>query len=178
RVLTSLPDYGKAIEAARNIFELLNRKQEIDNQSKDGEEIANFTGEIEFDGVYFAYPNRVKSIILRNFKLNIKSGQKIALVGTSGCGKSTTIQLLQRFYDANFGRIVRILIDSKDIRDLNLQWYRSQIGIVSQEPTLFDMSIRENISYGDNNREDIPLDEIIQVAKTANIHDFIQSLPR
>ncbi|CAF1030751.1 unnamed protein product [Adineta steineri] len=178
RVLTSLPDYGKAIEAARNIFELLNRKQEIDNQSKDGEEITNFTGEIEFDGVYFAYPNRMKSIILRNFKLNIKSGQKIALVRTSGCGKSTTIQLLQRFYDTNFGRIVRILIDSKDIRDLNLQWYRSQIGIVSQEPTLFDMSIRENISYGDNNRKDIPLDEIIQVAKTANIHDFIQSLPQ
>ncbi|CAF1436425.1 unnamed protein product [Rotaria sordida] len=69
------------------------------------------------------------------------------------------------------------LADSKDIRSLNLQWYRSQIGIVSQEPILFNISIHENISYGDNSRTDIPLDEIIEAAKKANIHDFIQRLP-
>ncbi|CAF4550217.1 unnamed protein product, partial [Rotaria sp. Silwood2] len=94
-------------------------------------------------------------------------------LGTSGCGKSTTIQLIERFYDVNMGRL---LVDSRDIRSLNLQWYRSQIGIVSQEPVLFNMSIRENIAYGDNSRKDIPLDEIIQAAKNANIHDFIQFL--
>ncbi|CAF3931556.1 unnamed protein product, partial [Rotaria sp. Silwood1] len=166
--------YGKAIEAAENIFELLNRKPTIDNESKDGLEITDFTGQLDFEDVYFNYPNRPQSVILRNFKLNIKPGQKVALVGTSGCGKSTTIQLIERFYDVNIGHL---LIDSKDIRTLNLQWYRSQIGIVSQEPVLFDMSIRENIAYGDNSRKDIPLDEIIQAAKNANIHDFIQLLP-
>ncbi|CAF1356644.1 unnamed protein product [Rotaria sordida] len=92
----------------------------------------------------------------------------------SGGGKSTIIQLMERFYDPSFGSL---LIDSKDLRSLNLQWYRSQIGIVSQESILFDMSIRENIAYGDNSRTDIPLDEIIQAAKNANIHHFIQSLP-
>ncbi|CAF3952799.1 unnamed protein product, partial [Rotaria sp. Silwood1] len=172
--LSLFPDYGKAIEAAENIFELLNRKPTIDNESKDGLEITDFTGQLDFEDVYFNYPNRPQSIILRNFKLNIKPGQKVALVGTSGCGKSTTIQLIERFYDVNIGHL---LIDSKDIRTLNLQWYRSQIGIVSQEPVLFDMSIRENIAYGDNSRKDIPLDEIIQAAKNANIHDFIQLLP-
>ncbi|CAF1393317.1 unnamed protein product [Rotaria sp. Silwood1] len=172
--LALFPDYGKAIEAAENIFKLLKRKPTIDNESKDGLEITDFTGQLDFEDVYFNYPNRPQSVILRNFKLNIKPGQKVALVGTSGCGKSTTIQLIERFYDVNIGRL---LIDSKDIRTLNLQWYRSQIGIVSQEPVLFDMSIRENIAYGDNSRKDIPLDEIIQAAKNANIHDFIQLLP-
>ncbi|CAF2921227.1 unnamed protein product, partial [Rotaria sp. Silwood2] len=69
------------------------------------------------------------------------------------------------------------LVDSKDIRSLNLQWYRSQIGIVSQEPVLFDMSIRENIAYGDNSRSDIPMEDIIKAAKDANIHHFIERLP-
>ncbi|CAF5107781.1 unnamed protein product, partial [Rotaria sp. Silwood1] len=168
------PNYGKAINAAEKIFELLNRKPLINNESKDGDEIPNFTGQLEFDGIYFVYPNRFESIILRDFKLNIKAGQKLALVGASGCGKSTTMQLIQRFYDANIGHL---LVDSKDIRSLNLQWYRSQISIVSQEPVLFDRSIRENIAYGDNNRENIPLDEIIQAAKISNIHNFIQQLP-
>ncbi|CAF3856155.1 unnamed protein product [Rotaria sp. Silwood1] len=168
------PDYGKAIEAAQRIFELLNRKPMINNESNDGDEVPNFSGQLEFDGAYFIYPNRPESIILRNFRLNIKADQKIALVGKSGCGKSTTIQLIERFYDANIGRL---LADSKDVRSLNLQWYRSQISIVSQEPILFDMSIRENIAYGDNSRKDIPLDEIIEAAKNSNIHNFIQNLP-
>ncbi|CAF1515567.1 unnamed protein product [Rotaria sordida] len=172
--LTLSPDYGKGIQAAERIFELLNRKPIINNESSDGDRISNFNGQIEFDGIYFTYPNRPESIILRNFKLNIKSGQKVAFVGRSGCGKSTTMQLIERFYDPNVGRL---LVDSKDVRSLNLQWYRSQIGIVSQESVLFDMSIRENIAYGDNSRTDIPLDEIIQAAINANIHDFIQLLP-
>ncbi|CAF3502579.1 unnamed protein product [Rotaria sp. Silwood1] len=169
------PDYTKAVDAAEKILELLNRKPIIDNGSRDGDEISNFRGELEFDGVHFIYPNRPESIILRNFKLKIQPGQQVALVGTSGCGKSTTIQLIERFYDANIGRL---LVDSKDVRTLNLHWYRSQIGIVSQEPVLFDMSIRENIAYGDNSRSDIPMDEIIQAAKYANIHNFIQKLPK
>ncbi|CAF3084747.1 unnamed protein product [Rotaria sp. Silwood2] len=187
------PDYTKAVDAAEKILELLNRKPIIDNGSRDGEKIPNFRGELEFDGVHFIYPNRPESIILRNLNLKIQPGiqsclsfihlyqifffigQQVALVGTSGCGKSTTIQLIERFYDTNVGLL---LVDSKDIRSLNLHWYRSQIGIVSQEPVLFDMSIRENIAYGDNSRSDIPMDEIIKAAKNANIHDFIQRLPK
>ncbi|CAF1193652.1 unnamed protein product, partial [Didymodactylos carnosus] len=161
-----VPDYSKATESASNILDLFAIKPKIDNGSTDGEQIANFNGEIEFDGVYFVYPNRPEAIVLRNLKLKIKPG-------SSGCGKSTTVQLLERFYDAVVGRL---LLDSKDVRSLNLQWYRSQIGIVSQEPILFDVSIRENIAYGDTSRE-VPMNEIIEAAKNANIHNFIEQLP-
>ncbi|UJR23295.1 hypothetical protein I4U23_026311 [Adineta vaga] len=174
QTLTLSPDYGRAIKAAENIFNLLNRKPLIDNESRKGRQISNFTGEIQFDNVYFCYPSRSETTVLRNFKLQIKPGQKVALIGTSGCGKSTTIQLLERFYDPNDGRL---LVDSEDIRNLDLYWYRSQIGLVSQEPILFDMSIHENIAYGDTSRENIPFEEIIQAAKNANVHDFIQRLP-
>ncbi|UJR11267.1 hypothetical protein I4U23_015449 [Adineta vaga] len=174
QLLLLVPNYGKGVKAAKNIFLLIKRKATINSQLNDGDKIPNLTGQLDFDNVYFVYPTRKESIVLKKFKLTIKSGQKVALVGSSGSGKSTTIQLIERFYDPNIGQI---LVDSKDIRSLNLQWYRSKIGIVSQEPVLFNMSIRENIAYGDNNRKDIPLDEIIEAAKTANIHDFIQRLP-
>ncbi|CAF1379240.1 unnamed protein product [Adineta ricciae] len=167
-------DYGKAKHAAMNILKFLSRKPLIDNESNDGETIENFRGEIEFDGVYFIYPNRPNAIILKNFNLKVEAGKKVAFVGISGCGKSTSIQLIERFYDSGIGQL---LIDSKEIQTLNLQWYRSQLGIVSQEPILFNTSIRDNIAYGDTSRCDIPLEEIIQAAKDANIHDFIQQLP-
>ncbi|CAF4169043.1 unnamed protein product [Rotaria sp. Silwood2] len=183
-----------AVQAAENILELLNRKPSIDNDSSDGDEIPNFNGDLEFVNFHFIYPNRPESVILKDFTLKIRSGRSsfysfvhmnfsflsllsinsLIYVGASGCGKSTTIQLIERFYDANGGQL---LVDSKDIRSLNLQWYRSQIGVVSQEPVLFDMSIKENIAYGDNSRSDIPMEEIIEAAKNANIHNFIQKLP-
>ncbi|CAF3925575.1 unnamed protein product [Rotaria sp. Silwood1] len=175
KTVSMSPNYTKAVHAAEKIFEFLNRKPIMDNSSRDGDEISNFNGQFEFNDVCFIYPNRPESIILRNFKLKIRPGQQVALVGTSGSGKSTVIQLIERFYDTNIGQL---LIDSKDIRSLNLQWYRSQIGIVSQEPVLFDMSIRENIAYGDNSRNGIPIEEIIEAAKNANVHDFIQKLPQ
>ncbi|CAF3678455.1 unnamed protein product [Rotaria sp. Silwood1] len=168
------PDYSKAIQAAEKILELLNRTPSIDNGSSDGDEIPNFNGDLEFVNVHFIYPNRPESVVLKDFTLKIRAGQQVALVGTSGCGKSTIIQLIERFYDSNVGQL---LINSKDIRSLNLQWYRSQIGIVSQEPVLFDMSIKDNIAYGDNSRSNIPIEEIIEAAKNANIHNFIQKLP-
>ncbi len=95
------------------------------------------------------------------------------MVGSSGCGKSTVTQLLERFYDSDAGQIN---LCNKNIKNLNLAWLRSQIGIVSQEPILFDLSIQENIAYGDNSRE-VTLDECIEAAKKANIHDFISKLP-
>ncbi|CAM4950173.1 unnamed protein product [Rotaria socialis] len=112
-------------------------------------------------------------------------GQKIAFAGTSGCGKSTTIQLLERFYDVNAGRLVSLFFLRIDFPYVELQkclyrhiLFHFLVDIVSQQPVLFDMSIRENIAYSDNSRKDISLNEIIQVTKDANIHDFfIELLP-
>ncbi|CAF1381463.1 unnamed protein product, partial [Rotaria sordida] len=100
------------------------------------------------------------------------TGQRVALIGASGCGKSTVIQLLERFYDVTSGQL---LLDGIDIRQLNLHWVRSQLGLVSQEPILFDITIAENIAYG---LENVPMDDIINAARKANIHDFIEQLPQ
>ena len=97
----------------------------------------------------------------------------MALVGPSGCGKSTVVSLVERFYDIIAGSVE---VDNEDIRDLNIRWLRRQIGIVSQEPVLFDRSIADNIRYGANFREVID-EEIVEAAKAANINNFIQSLP-
>ncbi len=110
---------------------------------------------------------------MNNLSIRINQGQQIALVGSSGCGKSTIIQLLERFYDPDSGQIT---LSGHRIEDINLHWLRSQIGIVSQEPILFDCSIAENIAYGDNSR-DVTMIEIMEAAKQANIADFIASLP-
>ncbi|CAF3105534.1 unnamed protein product, partial [Rotaria sp. Silwood2] len=98
--------------------------------------------------------------------------QRVALVGTSGCGKSITIQLLERFYDVTSGQL---FLDGIDIRQLNLQWVRSRFGLVSQEPILFDLTIAENIAYG---LENVPIEDIINAASRANIHEFIDQLPQ
>lgn len=101
----------------------------------------------------------------------------MALVGQSGCGKSTLLQLVQRFYDVSeHGPNSGIFINGRDLRTLAPNWIRQQIGVVSQEPNLFDLSIRENIAYGDNSRE-VPMAEIIVAAKEANAHSFIETLP-
>ncbi|XP_060270944.1 ATP-binding cassette sub-family B member 5 isoform X3 [Ovis aries] len=130
-------------------------------------------GNIEFREVSFFYPSRPDVLILRSLSLNIEKGKTVAFVGSSGCGKSTSVQLLQRFYDPVKGQV---LFDGVDAKELNVQWLRSQIAIVSQEPVLFNCSIAENIAYGDNSRV-VSLNEIKEVANAANIHSFIEGLP-
>ena len=110
---------------------------------------------------------------MKELSLNIKSGQKVALVGASGCGKSTSISLLERFYDPLSGSV---RIDNHDIKDFNIQWLRSQFGLVSQEPVLFARSIKENIMYGMGANVDEK--EVIKAAMNANIHNFITGLPK
>lgn len=105
--------------------------------------------------------------------VSVKPGQTLALVGPSGCGKSTVVSLLERFYDPVLGSVT---LEGVDLRDLNLKWLRTQIGIVSQEPVLFDASIAENIRYGVIFRS-VADEEVIEAAKSANIHSFIESLP-
>ena len=102
------------------------------------------------------------------------TGQRVALVGESGCGKSTVIQLIQRFYDLDEGALN---LENQDIKQLNLHHVRSKIGIVSQEPVLFNRSIGENIRYGDNTTE-ASMEEVIAAARKANIHTFVSALPQ
>ncbi|NXX41749.1 MDR1 protein, partial [Tricholaema leucomelas] len=171
---TSLaPDFGKAKASAQRIFQLLDRKPVIDSYSEEGEKLSNFEGNIEFRNVHFVYPTRPEVQVLQGLNLKVNKGQTLALVGSSGCGKSTSIQLLQRFYDPEEGQV---LADGFDTRSLHLQWLRSRLGLVSQEPILFDCSIAENIQYGDNSRV-VSQKEIEEAAKAANIHAFIEKLP-
>uniref|UniRef100_A0A3B3S2U4 ATP-binding cassette, sub-family B (MDR/TAP), member 5 n=1 Tax=Paramormyrops kingsleyae TaxID=1676925 RepID=A0A3B3S2U4_9TELE len=167
------PDFAKAKASAQRILALLERKPEIDIYSEKGDMPVNCTGNIEFHDVQFMYPTRRNVKVLQGLNVSVSSGQTLALVGGSGCGKSTSIQLLERFYDVASGHVS---LDGHDIKTLNLAWLRSQLGLVSQEPILFDCSIAENIQYGDNSRH-VSQMEIEEAAKSANIHTFIQSLP-
>lgn len=110
---------------------------------------------------------------MKQFELTVPAGRTIALVGPSGCGKSTCIQLLLRYYDCDSGFIE---LDGHRNTNFTLASLRSQIGLVSQEPVLFDRTIAENIAYGDNRRV-VPMSEIMEAARKSNIHDFISSLP-
>lgn len=171
-----LPDYTKAKTSIISIFKLLDRVPTINNWESDEGlrlEPSEFRSNISVDSVEFSYPTRPDAKILRGLSLAIQQGQSVAFVGSSGCGKSTMTQLIERFYDPNAGGVS---IDGRPIQQYNLHWLRSQIGIVSQEPILFDLSIAENIAYGDNTRV-VPMEEIIQAAKQANIYDFISKLP-
>ncbi|XP_073533891.1 ATP-binding cassette sub-family B member 5-like isoform X2 [Phyllobates terribilis] len=173
QTLSFAPDYAKAKSAASHLFHLFNTEPSIDSYSMEGEKPEKYEGNVEISQVSFNYPSRPDVPVLKDLSVAISSGQTVALVGSSGCGKSTTIQLIQRFYDPSQGTV---LFDKNVAKGLNLQWLRNQIGIVSQEPVLFDRSIAENIAYGDNSRE-VPMEEIEQAAKAANIHSFIEELP-
>lgn len=109
--------------------------------------------------------------MLQGLNLKVSVGKTVALVGSSGCGKSTTVQLIQRFYDVSSGSVT---LDGCDIRSLNVRWLRSQIGVVSQEPVLFASTIAENIRYG---RDGVTDEEIQRAAMEANAHSFISTLP-
>ncbi|NXQ39316.1 MDR1 protein, partial [Catharus fuscescens] len=128
-------------------------------------------GNLEFRNVYFNYPSRPDVEILKGLNLKINSGQTVALVGGSGCGKSTTVQLIQRFYDPKEGMVT---LDGQDIKTLNVRYLREIIGVVNQEPVLFATTIAENIRYG---REDVTMEEIEKATKEANAYDFIMKLP-
>ncbi|XKL66217.1 hypothetical protein PGB90_009637 [Kerria lacca] len=170
-----LQDWNKARHAVRILNYLLTRKSEIDSSSPNGVQ-PNLKGNVEFKNVRFIYPTRPNMKVLRGINFKIESGKTLALVGESGCGKSTVISLLERFYDPISGII---LIDDYDIRTLNISYLRSNIGIVNQEPILFDCSIKDNIAYGAVALEEkVSFDRIVEAAKIANVHDFIMSLPK
>ncbi|ESO88014.1 hypothetical protein LOTGIDRAFT_126879, partial [Lottia gigantea] len=168
------PDASKAKMAARDICHLLDRKPTIDCNNVTGTIPQQISSAINFRNVRFGYPTRPDINVLKGLDINIEAGQTVALVGTSGCGKSTVIQILQRLYDPYSGNI---LIGGSKVSDLNIQWLRSQIGLVSQEPVLFNRSIKDNIVYGDLSRT-VSTEEVISAARKANIHHFIMQLPK
>ena len=132
-----------------DINKLLDRPSKIDaikmDDDKEGDQ-ADVIGEIEFRNVWFRYPTRKEEFVLRDMNLKIKPGESVALVGESGCGKSTFINLLMRFYDPQFGEI---LLDGRNLKSYNLHYLRKKISLVMQEPVLYNYTILENILYGE-----------------------------
>jgi ATP-binding cassette subfamily B (MDR/TAP) protein 1 len=166
-------DMGKAKNAAAELRRLFDRQPKVDPWSKDGEKVEHVDGTIEFRDVHFRYPTRPDVPVLRGLNLTVKPGQYVALVGASGCGKSTTIAMMERFYDPLAGGVY---IDGKDISRLNVSQYRSHLALVSQEPTLYQGSIKENVLLGAD-EDNVSDERIIQACRDANIYDFIMSLP-
>ena len=172
-IFSFAPDMGKAKQAAKELKKLFDRIPSIDSWSPDGERFKDMEGFIEFRDVHFRYPTRPDQPVLRGLNLKVKPGQYVALVGASGCGKSTTIALMERFYDPLSGGVY---VDGKDVSSLNINDYRGFLALVSQEPTLYQGTVRENVLLGAD-RENVPEEEIVQACKDANIYDFIISLP-
>lgn len=165
------PDSSKARSATASIFGIIDKKSNIDPSDESGTTLDRVKGEIELRHVSFKYPSRPDIQIFRDLNLTIHSGKTVALVGESGSGKSTVIALLQRFYDPDSGQIT---LDGIEIRELQLKWLRQQMGLVSQEPVLFNENIRANIAYGKGGNATEA--EIIAAAELANAHKFISSL--
>lgn len=168
---TFAPDSGKAKDAAASVFALLDRKSKIDPSTESGTTLDDVKGEIELRHVSFKYPTRPDTDIFRDLCLTIHAGKTVALVGESGSGKSTVISLLQRFYDPESGCIT---LDGMEIQNFQLKWLRRQMGLVSQEPILFNDTIRANIAYGKGGNASEA--EIVAAAELANAHNFISSL--
>jgi ATP-binding cassette, subfamily B, bacterial MsbA len=158
----------QGLAGAERVFEILDEMPEI-HDKRDAKDAKPFAKNIQFHDVGFAYAD---TPVLKHIDLTIGAGQMIALVGMSGVGKSTLVDLLPRFYDVKSGRIT---LDGVDIRDLTVRSLRAQIGIVSQHTFLFNDSVRNNIAYGDPDRG---LDDVIAAAKAANAHEFICALPK
>ncbi|WVZ49600.1 hypothetical protein U9M48_000942 [Paspalum notatum var. saurae] len=155
--------------AAYRLYEMISRSTSTVNQ--DGRTLSSVQSNIEFRNVYFSYLSRPEIPILSGFYLTVPARKTVALVGRNGSGKSSIILLMERFYDPTLGEV---LLDGKNIENLKLEWLRSQIGLVTQEPALLSLSIRENIAYG----RSATTDQIEEAAKTAHVHAFISSLEK
>jgi ATP-binding cassette subfamily B (MDR/TAP) protein 1 len=172
-VFSYAPDVGKALNAG-SAFKLLEEKQpKIDTWSTESIRVESLKGNIEFRDVHFEYPGRPNVPVLRGLSFKVNSGQYVAIVGASGCGKSTTVAMLVRFYDPVSGTV---LVDDQDISSLNVNDYRSHLALVSQEPVLYRGTIKDNILLGINTME-VSEEQLMLVCQQANICDFIMSLP-
>ncbi len=161
------------------MLSVIDREPGIDGMSDEGKKLSKVQGDICLKDVNFAYPSRPNINVCNQYSLDIKAGETVALVGASGAGKSTIINLLLRFYDVQSGAV---MLDGINVRDLNIKWLRSKIGLVSQEPILFSGSIADNIGYGlgpDHSLTPAERQERIEeAAKQANAAEFITGFPR
>ncbi|KAF2295988.1 hypothetical protein GH714_035559 [Hevea brasiliensis] len=166
---TNFYSFDQGRIAAYRLYEMISRSSSTVNQ--DGNTLVLVQGNIEFRNVYFSYLSRPDIPILSGFYLTVPAKKAVALVGRNGSGKSSIIPLMERFYDPNLGEV---LLDGENIKNLKLEWLRSLVGLVTQEPALLSLSIKDNIAYG----RDATLDQIEEAAKIAHAHTFISSLER
>jgi ABC-type multidrug transport system fused ATPase/permease subunit len=160
--------YSRTVSAGQRILEILDTESNV-QEKPDAVDLGSAKGQVTFDNVSFSYDNI--SPALNNVSFEVQPGQLVALLGGSGSGKSTVANLLARFYDVTSGRI---LLDGVDIRDVKLASLRSNVVTAQQDVFLFSSTIKENIAYGDT---DADIEKIVEVAKAAQLHDFIQALP-
>lgn len=174
--------FALAQNAAANIYPTIEDDNAISARADEGLRPSTDTllGHIAFDDVDFIYPSRPSVTVLKGFSVDILPGKSIALVGSSGSGKSTVVSILERFYKPKSGSVT---LDGKSIDDYSLKWLRSQIGYVGQEPVLFSCSIKENVEYGligtefENKSADVKFQLVQEACKKANSHDFVCELP-
>ncbi len=159
----------QGVACYERVQEIIQNKPQIEDRSN-AYPLPPIEGRVKFENVSFSYNETIH--VLHNVDFEVMPDEKVALVGLSGAGKTTIINLLSRFYDPSSGRI---FIDGIDIREVTLSSLRSQIGLVTQDLILFNDTVRNNIAYG---LEDISLDSIIKAAKAAKAHDFIEELPQ
>lgn len=161
-------DFMRAAGASERVFELLDRAPRL---LPGTQTLPQVEGAVAMTDITFAYPTRPDVNVLRSLSLSLQPGEVVAVVGPSGAGKSTLAALLSRFYDPQSGSVS---LDGHNLRTLDANWLRQQVGVVSQEPILFATSIRENVRYG---RLTATQDEIETAARAANAHDFISQFP-
>lgn len=162
-------DIGSAIAAAERVFDLIDTSPEIINDKKEAKDINYTDGDIKFNHIKFGYTS---DIVLHDFNLTVHPGERIAIVGKTGAGKSTIINLLMRFYDINEGDI---LIDNISTKDISRQSLRKQFSMVLQDTWLFEGTIYENLAYGNSN---VTKEDCVEACKKAHIHSFIMQLPK
>ncbi|KAK5988357.1 ABC multidrug transporter mdr1 [Cladobotryum mycophilum] len=174
-LFTFAPDVGKAMYAAAELKQLFDRQPVIDTWSNTGipVEKTQIQGHISLRNVNFTYPNRAGHQVLRNCSIDIPSGKFVALVGASGCGKSTIVSLIERFYNPDSGTIC---LDGQDISQLNINNYRQLFSLVSQDPAIYSGTIRQNLLLGKS--DEVSQGDIDRACRDANIYDFIISLPQ
>jgi subfamily B ATP-binding cassette protein MsbA len=160
-------EFQQALSAAERVFEMLDSRPSI-RETPDARELPPFREEIRFENLSFSYGDEP---VLRDVDLRIPRGEAVALVGASGSGKTTLTNLLPRFFDPTSGRVT---VDGVDLRQVTLKSLRAQIGVVTQEPVLFDDTVRNNIAYG---LADCTMEEVIRVARATQAHEFIERLP-
>lgn len=171
-----MPDIGASKVATAKIFAFIDKKSKIDPVSTDGFSPETIQGSVDIKNAKFEYPTRFDVPVLRGLSISVEPGKTLALVGESGCGKSTVVSLLQRYYDVREGQVE---VDQTNVKDYHVQNLRSHMGIVAQEPDLFNRTVKENICYGLANQDGAPITEsmIEDAAKEANAHEFIMNLP-